>query len=216
MWAEDRMAKLERKMLYGDYTDQDRQDFEKIKEIHSRVFYKNQNAHPATHYIWHTRGDDKVRSSHAVNDGKRFSWKNPPPTGHPGEGYNCRCWAEPYYEIESADLTQTLLTKVTDSKKWTTFDFFKHYFAGNGDEVTLSHMGYFNSVIKKAEEVMYHRLEDQIAEKMRSKHSGILTYRTSNSYSALSEINLAFGGGVIKTWTGAKVNRVGNTVFIDG
>lgn len=54
--------------------------------------------HPTTHYIWRTRGDDKVRGSHAANDGHLFAWDNPPPTGHPGEEYGCRCWAEPYYE----------------------------------------------------------------------------------------------------------------------
>lgn len=45
-------------------------------------------------YIWHTVGDGKVRSSHADRDGKIFSWNDPPDGGHPGEDYNCRCWAE--------------------------------------------------------------------------------------------------------------------------
>lgn len=54
---------------------------------------------PTTHYIWRTRGDGKVRPSHAANEGKIFAWDNPPPTGYPGEDYNCRCWAEPYYGL---------------------------------------------------------------------------------------------------------------------
>ncbi|MEG3619513.1 phage minor head protein [Magnetovibrio sp. PR-2] len=45
-------------------------------------------------YIWRTRSDGKVRSSHADRDGKIFSWDRPPEGGHPGEAYNCRCWAE--------------------------------------------------------------------------------------------------------------------------
>ena len=49
-------------------------------------------------YIWRTVGDEKVRSSHAVNDGRIFSWDEPPPTGHPGEDHNCRCFAEPIDE----------------------------------------------------------------------------------------------------------------------
>ena len=49
-----------------------------------------------THYIWRTQGDGKVRASHAANDGKIFAWDDPPPTGHPGEDYGCRCIAEPY------------------------------------------------------------------------------------------------------------------------
>ncbi len=54
--------------------------------------------HPTPYYIWRTRGDGKVRSSHAANNGKVFSWDFPPPTGHPGEEYGCRCWAESFYD----------------------------------------------------------------------------------------------------------------------
>ena len=45
-------------------------------------------------YIWRTVGDNRVRSEHAVRDGKTFSWDNPPDGGHPGEAPNCRCTAE--------------------------------------------------------------------------------------------------------------------------
>ena len=54
-------------------------------------------ARPTTHYIWRTRNDGKVRSSHADQEGRVFSWNDPPVGGHPGEDYNCRCTAEPYY-----------------------------------------------------------------------------------------------------------------------
>lgn len=47
-------------------------------------------------YIWRTELDERVRDTHARNEGKKFSWDDPPDeTGHPGEDYNCRCWAEP-------------------------------------------------------------------------------------------------------------------------
>ncbi len=49
-----------------------------------------------SHYVWVTAGDDKVRPSHAANDGMIFAWSDPPSTGHPGEEANCRCSAEPY------------------------------------------------------------------------------------------------------------------------
>ncbi|MEN5297228.1 phage minor head protein [Brucella sp. TWI559] len=42
-----------------------------------------------THYIWRTKCDGRVRSEHAANDGKLFSWNERPVTGHPGEEYNC-------------------------------------------------------------------------------------------------------------------------------
>ena len=48
------------------------------------------------YYIWHTRKDEKVRDKHAEREGKIFNWHVPPEGGHPGEDYNCRCWAEPY------------------------------------------------------------------------------------------------------------------------
>jgi len=56
------------------------------------------NLQSTSHYIWRTTGDDKVRPSHAVHDGRIFSWKEPPDVGRPGDDYNCRCIAEPYEE----------------------------------------------------------------------------------------------------------------------
>jgi len=49
----------------------------------------------AGRYIWMTRGDLNVRPSHAVRDGKMFSWNKPPEGGHPGQEYGCRCKAIP-------------------------------------------------------------------------------------------------------------------------
>lgn len=48
-----------------------------------------------TQYIWSTSGDERVRDSHAENDGKVFSYDNPPLTGNPGDEVNCRCIAVP-------------------------------------------------------------------------------------------------------------------------
>ena len=47
-------------------------------------------------YIWRTVGDDKVRASHAANEGTIFARANPPATGNPGAAIHCRCTAEPY------------------------------------------------------------------------------------------------------------------------
>lgn len=50
-------------------------------------------------YIWRDSDDKRVRSTHRANDGKTFSWnKAPMATGHPGEDYQCRCWAEPIFD----------------------------------------------------------------------------------------------------------------------
>lgn len=64
----------------------------KIKAILNDDLHKN----PQDYYIWRTKGDDKVRDRHKERDGKVFNWHIPPEGGHPGEDYNCRCWAEPY------------------------------------------------------------------------------------------------------------------------
>ncbi|MBD3661803.1 MAG: minor capsid protein, partial [Arenibacter algicola] len=65
-------------------------------------------------YIWRTRGDGKVRSSHADRDGKVFSWDDPPEGGHPGEAPNCRCRAEP---VEGKDtLCNELKHQITNQE----------------------------------------------------------------------------------------------------
>lgn len=51
---------------------------------------------PEDYYIWRTKKDDRVRGKHAEREGEIFNWHVPPEGGHPGEDYNCRCWAEPY------------------------------------------------------------------------------------------------------------------------
>lgn len=51
-------------------------------------------------YIWNTMRDARVRDSHAVLEGKKFAWDDPPTNDRgeeiiPGSDYNCRCWAMP-------------------------------------------------------------------------------------------------------------------------
>jgi SPP1 gp7 family putative phage head morphogenesis protein len=49
-------------------------------------------------YIWRTVGDERVRPSHRANNGKTFSWSDPPKgTGHVGQDIQCRCYAEPIF-----------------------------------------------------------------------------------------------------------------------
>ncbi len=48
-----------------------------------------------TEYIWRSRDDNRVRSLHQQYDDQTFSWDNAPDGGHPGAGFNCRCFAEP-------------------------------------------------------------------------------------------------------------------------
>ncbi len=67
------------------------------RALNDAVKTHNVNSLFAGWYIWRTVGDEKVRGNHAQREARIFSWDNPPDGGHPGEDYNCRCWAEAYY-----------------------------------------------------------------------------------------------------------------------
>ncbi len=123
-----------------------------------------------THYIWRTRKDGKVRPEHAANEGKVFAWDNPPPTGHPGDDYGCRCTAEPYQaEIEEAFSIE--LHNVADrGPAWTSFDYSWHYFFGAGKDVTLRETGNLQKVVAEYRRIAIDepkRLPGQIANKAR-------------------------------------------------
>jgi SPP1 gp7 family putative phage head morphogenesis protein len=61
-----------------------------------------------THYRWQTSEDADVRKGHQAMQGKICSYANPPAVNengrimrhHPGQIWNCRCWAEPIVEFE--------------------------------------------------------------------------------------------------------------------
>ena len=46
-------------------------------------------------YTWRSSDNSRVRASHAEYDDHIFLWSDPPEGGHPGQGWNCRCTAEP-------------------------------------------------------------------------------------------------------------------------
>lgn len=100
-----------------------------------------------THYIWRTQDDNKVRASHAANDGKIFAWDDPPATGHPGEDYGCRCWAEPYAP-DTREFFNIEMQNVSDEGcPWTSEDFIHHYFHGEGRAVTVRETGHLRKVV---------------------------------------------------------------------
>ncbi len=131
---------------------------------------------PHAQYVWRTRGDNKVRPSHSANEGKVFSWDAPPRTGHPGEAYNCRCWAEPYVQGRTEFFDHEFISdlNLSDGKEWGIGDFVAHYYFGGGSVRTLVNTGHLRQI---AEYYAYHhgafrRLSDQIAEKARERGSG--------------------------------------------
>jgi SPP1 gp7 family putative phage head morphogenesis protein len=62
-------------------------------------------------YVWRTVGDERVRETHDSVDGQTFPWSSPPDEtdgNHPGEDYQCRCWAEPVLP-DTLEVTAELL-----------------------------------------------------------------------------------------------------------
>lgn len=52
-------------------------------------------------YTWRSRDDSRVRAIHAAYDDRIFFWSSPPEGGHPGQGWNCRCTAEPIIDLNA-------------------------------------------------------------------------------------------------------------------
>ena len=132
-----------------------------------------------THYIWRTRGDGQVRPSHAANDGRIFAWDNPPPTGHPGEDYGCRCIAEPYYP-EVDEYMKMVMTGISDaSPAWRDNiggDFQDHYRNGDGSPVRLRDTGHLRRVVDEYWRQVEERLLGQIADaRVKKRENPLLT-----------------------------------------
>lgn len=140
---------------------------------------------PTTHYIWRTRGDNKVRASHAANNGKVFAWDNPPPTRHPGEDYGCRCWAEPYVHGESEFAYQTMISGMHDNPdKWGSAAFIQYFYFGEGVSVGLGETGNFAGVVNFYFYTLgkYNDINAQIINEARNRPSGTFEYKFKNSY----------------------------------
>jgi len=69
---------------------------DQIGKLNGQLTMNNQTGYGITHYIWQASNDSRVRQTHLNNNNKRFAWDTPPmSTGHPGQDYQCRCWADP-------------------------------------------------------------------------------------------------------------------------
>lgn len=136
----------------------------------------------STHYIWRTQEDDKVRTSHAANDGRLFAWDDRPDTGHPGEDYNCRCWAEPVNAGEYAN--QLLISPVNDQERWTNEDFAYHYRYGDGKAISLQQAGLLGEVIEHFGYTLekYDRVNKQIIDAAKRVVEGPVPYDFNNTY----------------------------------
>ena len=195
-WALDTLGSLEEKAPQEYFTTTDFFKFEKVKAIielvNREIKEETRESHTTTHYIWRTQDDNKVRSNHAKFNGRVFSWDNAPPTGHPGEDYNCRCWAEPFtprQENLREFVAQTVTSAAVDSETaWVREDFFHHYRHANGKMVRLSEIGHLHSIINHAQIYdqgggsVFERVEKNIIRQARERGEGVFPYHFINSY----------------------------------
>lgn len=80
---------------------------DQVSKLNGQLTGERQQSNGVSSYTWRTVGDERVRDTHDDQDGNEFQWDDPPgETGHPGEDYQCRCWAEPilpeYLEFEAS------------------------------------------------------------------------------------------------------------------
>ena len=78
-------------------------------------------------YIWRTQRDERVRALHEILEGEYCEWDDPPIIGidtggievhgHPGEAWNCRCWAEIVEEPVQAVKSQEQQPILPEEKK---------------------------------------------------------------------------------------------------
>ncbi len=78
---------------------------DQVSKLNGNLTRQRQEDIGVDSYVWRTVGDERVRETHEDVDGETFSWDSPPSEtdgNHPGEDYQCRCWAEPVLPSEVA------------------------------------------------------------------------------------------------------------------
>ncbi len=185
------------------------------REIKQHLSNEEQQQEGYTHYIWHTQGDGKVRESHAVNNGKVFAWDNPPEVGHPGEDYNCRCWAEPYAPEVREYISQTVTSVVDEGlSRWAWYDFVIHYYLGGGKNIKLSHVGHLQDVIDVSRKHVFKGVERQVFKEARAKLSGNLNDTFKISY-PFYPVSFVHGSSIVRGNYSGSVVRIGDALHIN-
>lgn len=71
---------------------------DQIAKLNGQITEKRQRDLGVSRYQWSTSNDERVRPTHRVLEGKIIEWDKPPPPGHPGQDFQCRCVALPYFD----------------------------------------------------------------------------------------------------------------------
>lgn len=69
---------------------------DQINKLNGDLTHLRQIQAGITHYFWRDSNDSRVRPAHRLFNNRRFSWAKGATGGlHPGQDYQCRCWAAP-------------------------------------------------------------------------------------------------------------------------
>lgn len=168
---------------------------------------------PTTRYVWRTQRDSRVRPTHRRNEGRIFSWTDPPATGHPGEGYNCRCEAIPYVAGSTEFAFHDVTTRLASAyDRWNNIDFVNHYYFGGGRPVTLLEIGHLREIVEQyayadRTEGAFARLSDQIADAAREEGPGAFSHPFRNFYN-FKPVAFSHGSARVKgLFVGKAVDR---------
>lgn len=170
---------------------------------------------PTTHYIWRMREDEKVRLSRAANDGLVFAWDDPPPTGHPGDNFGCRCTAEPYFVEIVEHITITLSGVSDNGSAWTSRDFVRHYYRGGARGVTVRETGHLSRIIEQYIGTVRLSPQNNIADKARENPDGEFSDYFENSYD-MTDVFFSFGDTTIGGTFSGRATETGGILTISG
>lgn len=198
-------------------------EYKKAFELYLRYGFTNgldikANEHPTSMYIWRTEGDNRVRPNHAAKNGRIFSWNEPAGFKHPGDEFNCRCTAEPYYQGKSEYAYQVITSLINDSsRRWIDDTFISHFYLGGGETVFLSQAGHLQGIINYYFYKLgkYNDVNDQIASEARKHSDGSFEYQFENSYS-FGDYLFSFGNGVVRGKFSGNVTYIKDMMYIKG
>ena len=108
-----------------------------------------------------------------------------PPTGHPGEDYGCRCWAEPYVPDTRESFTITMQDVSDEGRPWRWWDYVDHYFSGEGQTVSLRQTGNLETIVEEYGRLVIDDpkiLRGQIADEARKNQGRRFNYKFGTTY----------------------------------
>lgn len=143
-----------------------------------------------------------MRPTHRANDGRVFTWDDPPDTGHPGEDYNCRCAADPYIPGDTEFAFHEFTSDFPSGPvRWGNREFVWHYYFGDGRAVTLEEIGHLREIAEQyayadGAQGSFRRLSGQISDAARENGAGELYVPFNNTYQ-FGDVAFSHGRGTV-------------------